>query len=295
MAENKNSNRGVYNPNRFNYTDAKVSMKLKEKEEPDTGIFTHGEKIYNTAVSWTGFGCAAGLTIVMLVFACLKLNFVISPVWSALSIVMIVLTGGCWALTCLVSMKYHKSYSTRNVDKKWDFLHYVLPYLDFGFLMMMFFVMPMRYPVWVQMERIGLVTPMLWYILFIILIWAAVICGIVFHWIAIYGHADASADKQTNWTSIGRIYDALFMVLALWIPVCFYHILHSSFSMGGNEPLYLVIFAPITMDIACLFKYRSVKKRYWIHAYEMTAYLAFAMDMVAFATYTLWLWADKLL
>ncbi len=296
MAENKNSNRGVYNPNRFNYTDAKVSKKLKEKEEPDTGIFTHGEQIYNTVVSWIGFGCAVGLTGVNLVFAAMKLNFVASLSWSILSMIFILLCGASWALTCYASMKHHRAYSQRNPSKFWNFAHFALPYLDFALLMMMFFVLPLRYPVWEQMRYVGggLVVPMLWYILFLVMIWGITIAGIAFHWLDIYGQ---KKEGGHNWNKIGKGWDVAFMLIGLWIPVCFYHILVRSFSMCGDglSPIYLLISGAITMDIACIFKQRSLKKRYWIHAYEMTAYLAFAMEIVPFTTYTLWLWADKLL
>ncbi len=277
MAENKNSNRGVYNPSRFSYTDAKVSKKLKEKEEPDTGIFTTGEKRYNQLPTWIGLGLIIGVTSVAAGFCCLSFNFTHSTGWGIGGLVAIILTGLSWAATNLVSMIYHRQYSARNVSKSIAFLRYALPYFTLGMVLTLFFVIPMRYTAFSKFAQNEGFWAGLWY-LFLILIWVALAAGILHH----------VMKKET----VAKVYDWVWLVLGLWIPVCFYHILRRSGYLG-KDAMYIVIFAPIVMLIACIFRQQAQKKRYWIHAYEMTANLAVSMELIAFITYPLWLNASS--
>jgi channel protein (hemolysin III family) len=109
----------------------------------------------------------------------------------------------------------------------------------------------------------------------LILVWIIVVAGIV---------ANVVLPKKNP--TLVRDINFGFGILGLWPIVCNYPILASEISMG-KPAMWLVIFAPITLDIGMIFFGLGKKKPGMHTAWHVFAYLALAMEIVAVYYYSI--------
>ncbi|MFA6830252.1 MAG: hypothetical protein WCR67_06090 [Bacilli bacterium] len=256
-----------FDPSTIGFKTFKEREAMVEKRE--LPALSKAEKITSLVLYILGGAIALTAIIVILCYALNDaIRFSGDGGYGIIGIIAMILTLGGIIALCAVNGKYHLV----DIEKKDHRLAKSVKIAVFYFVIGAIFT---AYAfIWMRSNITGRVTWPYLNIVMLVGVWIACIAGMILN----FRH-----DEKDG--GLTKIYNFLFILLILWLPVCNYPILASSI-VNIKVACWLVIFAPITMDLG-LFFYNSRKKVGMNTAWQITCYLALAQECVALFYYAM--------
>lgn len=263
----------VFDPSKFTYLGQEEARILNEMTPLE---YRKPEKLYNQIVNYLFMA----VSLVLLVFAFVY-SFTTSRSFSGtsgygiLGLIFIAVALVAWILFSFFTMRYHNTYER---DKEGsDNLHLATYFLLIALILTCYFLIPLRSQVLAQYQishpSTGYV-PVLSYVM-IALSWViSIILGLL---------TILFKDKKRK---VMKKIDFAFLALALYIPLFFLPVIQTTYSIGYSGS-YLVIFAPIVLDISLVVSLFSNMKRLTHSVYHTIFNLSIMMEFIALVVYSI--------
>lgn len=260
----------VFDPAKFTYLNQEEARILNEMTPLE---FLKGEKIFSKVLSYVVYALSLLFIVLALVFSFTSSkNFNLLGGYGYLGLIFIVLALLVWAGFGFLTERYHTSYQ-KDDDAKKELPHLLSYFILIPLIITCYFLVPLRSQVLSQYHISHSSSAYDGYL-------AYVMIGIV------WGVSIALAIPTIllkNKSIIKKISFA-FMTLSLYIPLFFMPVLQTTYSITYPGS-YLVIFAPIVLDIGLVVSLFSKTKRLTHTAYHVIADIAILMEFIAIVNY----------
>lgn len=242
---------------------------IEKKELPEFGIV---EKIFNYTLFLSGV-CASIICLICLLYYTFNNSVSISKYYTTanagygpIGIGVIILFFVAFAAYCISMLVYHLKDIEKKDHEKAKKRSAILSYILLALIFTVFFV------IWLRPRVVGIVTWGGLGYFFMVVVW--LLCAL-----GIYLNCFYKGKKAAN------IYNDAIILTIFWLPVILYHCLRLS-TLNIVPAAFLIIFTPITMDVAYLFK-RAGKDTPFMHSlWHLFSIGAVTMFMTAILNYS---------
>jgi hypothetical protein len=257
-----------FDPSSIGFHTFKEREAMAEKKE--LPVYSKAESIISLVFHILGAAIALTALVVIYCYALRDtINFSGDGGYGIMGILAVALVLVGTALLCLSSARYH----LKSINEK-D--HHLAKAVNIGLYYFVLGAIFTAYAfIWMRINVTGRITWRYLGILMMVAMWIVSIFGMVLN----FRH-----DEKDH--SPTKVYNYLVAALALWLPVCHYVILASPV-VDIKIALWLVIFAPITLDIGLVFLSEGKNKAGFHTVWHVVSYLALAEEAVALFYYSM--------
>ena len=260
----------VFDPSKFTYLNQEEARILNEMTPLE---YRKKEKIFNKILHYT----FAIVALIFIILACVfsftsSRNFDLNGGYGYLGLIFIILTLLAWIGFSFLAEKYHNNYK-KDADSRQELPHLLSYFILIPLILTCYFLIPLRSQVLSQYHISHpkeVYDGYLSYVM-IALVWVIAI---------VLGTLTCLLKNK----SIIKKVDFAFFAIAFYLPLFFLPVLQTTYSITYPGS-YLVIFAPIILDISLVFSIFSNVKRLTHSAYHLVNHIAILMEIVALVYY----------
>ncbi len=275
--EKKFKKQDVFNPEKFTYLDQDEARILNEMTPLE---LRKGEKIYNLVCHYLFLAISLMFIILAICYVCLSSNNFSTDGnsgFGVLGLCFYILTCLAWVGFSYIGYRFHSSYD-KKVDEKLERLHFASYFIFIPLILTTIFLIPLRSAVLDQYAKNHSYYGYRgWESYFCLaLVWVIAIVLYVLNW-------KASSAKMKKALKITNF---CVLATAFYLPLFFLPILQLTYS-ASYYGSYLMIFAPIIIDIGLVVGLFSNSARGTHSAYHTILNIGVMMELLCLVFYAM--------